>query len=181
MNQNQAKANNQKESKSKDESKKEVKSLINANKNKEKSSDISDFKDEIENLKIEIKIIKLESDIKVLELGEVLFSESSINSALIKIEKTKSDYLDNLNHKLINAMKNLASPDNFNLWRKVSNMLLKNIFVILKNNKFELRQSLSNGIKNLLISNARKNNIYNKEFKKRLKNMRTNLTRLILI
>ena len=160
-----AKSNNIKESKSKEESKKD-KSLINANKNKEKSSDISDLKDEIEKLKIKT----LDLDIKCLELGEVLFSESSINAALIKIEKTKSDYLDNLNRKLINTMKNLANPYNFNLWRKVSNMLLKNIFVILKNDKFELRQNLSNGIKNLLISNACKNKIYNTEFKEKIRN-----------
>ena len=42
--------------------------------------------------------------------------------------------------------------------------------MILKNDKFELRQNLSNGIKNLLISNACKNKIYNTEFKEKIRN-----------
>ena len=116
-----------------------------------------------------MKIIELNINMDYLKLSEALISESSINSALINVEKMKYDYLDNLNQKLINGMKNLANLYNFNLWRKVSNMLLKNIFVILKNNKFEFRQNPSNSIKNILISNSYKNNIYNEQFELKIK------------
>ena len=119
-------------------------------------------------LNIKMKIIELNLNMDYLKLSESFVSVSTINSALINVEKMKCDYLDNLNRKLINGMKNLANPYNFNLWRKVSNMLLKNIFVILKNNKYELRQNKSSAIKNILISNAYKNNLYNDKFKKKI-------------
>ena len=164
----QTKANDQKECKSKEESKKD-KSLNNSNQSKEKHSYTSVVKDKIEYLKIEMKIIELNINMDYLKLSEALISESSINSALINVEKMNCDYLDNLNQKLINGMKNLANLYNFNLWRKVSNMLLKNIFVILKNNKFEFRQNPSNSIKNILASNAYKNNIYNEQFELKIK------------
>ena len=78
-----------------------------------------------------MKIIELNINMDYLKLSEALISESSINSALINVEKMKCDYLDNLNQKLINGMKNLANLYNFNLWRKVSNMLLKNKIICL--------------------------------------------------
>ena len=185
----QIKANTQKDFESKEESKKD-KSLNNSNKKKENHSDSPDVKDEIEDLRIKMKNMELDFNIKMknmeldlnikmkimelnlnmdyLKLSESFVSVSTINSALINVEKMKCDYLDNLNRKLINGMKNLANPYNFNLWRKVSNMLLKNIFVILKNNKYELRQNKSSAIKNILISNAYKNNLYNDKFKKKI-------------
>ena len=185
----QIKANTQKDFESKEESKKD-KSLNNSNKKKENHSDSPDVKDEIEDLRIKMKNMELDLNIKMknmeldlnikmkimelnlnmdyLKLSESFVSVSTINSALINVEKMKCDYLDNLNRKLINGMKNLANPYNFNLWRKVSNMLLKNIFVILKNNKYELRQNKSSAIKNILISNAYKNNLYNDKFKKKI-------------
>ena len=185
----QIKANTQKDFESKEESKKD-KSLNNSNKKKENHSDSPDVKDEIEDLRIKMKNVVLDLNIKMknmeldlnikmkimelnlnmdyLKLSESFVSVSTINSALINVEKMKCDYLDNLNRKLINGMKNLANPYNFNLWRKVSNMLLKNIFVILKNNKYELRQNKSSAIKNILISNAYKNNLYNDKFKKKI-------------
>ena len=185
----QIKANTQKDFESKEESKK-GKSLNNSNKKKENHSDSPDVKDEIEDLRIKMKNMELDLNIKMknmeldlnikmkimelnlnmdyLKLSESFVSVSTINSALINVEKMKCDYLDNLNRKLINGMKNLANPYNFNLWRKVSNMLLKNIFVILKNNKYELRQNKSSAIKNILISNAYKNNLYNDKFKKKI-------------
>ena len=181
----QIKANTQKDFESKEESKKD-KSLNNSNKKKENHSDSPDVKDEIEDLRIKMKnmnikmknmeldlnikmkIMELNLNMDYLKLSESFVSVSTINSALINVEKMKCDYLDNLNRKLINGMKNLANPYNFNLWRKVSNMLLKNIFVILKNNKYELRQNKSSAIKNILISNAYKNNLYNDKFKKKI-------------
>ena len=181
----QIKANTQKDFESKEESKKD-KSLNNSNKKKENHSDTPDVKDEIEDLRIKMnnmniylknmeldlnikmKIMELNLNMDYLKLSESFVSVSTINSALINVEKMKCDYLDNLNRKLINGMKNLANPYNFNLWRKVSNMLLKNIFVILKNNKYELRQNKSSAIKNILISNAYKNNLYNDKFKKKI-------------
>ena len=188
-NMSQIKTNNQKDCESKEESKK-GKSLNNSNKKKENHSDSPDVKDEIEDLRIKMKNMELDLNIKMknmeldlnikmkimelnlnmdyLKLSESFVSVSTINSALINVEKMKCDYLDNLNRKLINGMKNLANPYNFNLWRKVSNMLLKNIFVILKNNKYELRQNKSSAIKNILISNAYKNNLYNDKFKKKI-------------
>ena len=35
---------------------------------------------------------------------------------------------------------NLSNPYNFNFWRKITNIILKNIFIILRNNKFTITQ-----------------------------------------
>ena len=92
-------------------------------------------------LNIKMKIMELNLNMDYLKLSESFISVSTINSALINVEKMKCDYLDNLNRKLINGMKNLANPYNFNLWRKISNILLKNIFIILKNKGFTINQN----------------------------------------
>jgi hypothetical protein len=60
---------------------------------------------------------------------------SGLNSNEININKKEIEYLENKNKLLINNVKALTNPYNYNLRRKISNIILKNIFVILSKKK----------------------------------------------
>ena len=51
-----------------------------------------------------------------------------------------------MNKSLKNVIINLSNPYNFNFWRKISNIILKNIFIILRNNKLTIVQNKDNSI-----------------------------------
>ena len=51
-----------------------------------------------------------------------------------------------MNKSLKNVIINLSNPYNFNFWRKISNIILKNIFIILRDNKLTIVQNKDNSI-----------------------------------
>ena len=54
--------------------------------------------------------------------------------------KKKSEYFENIINSLKNAIINLGNPYNYNLWRKLSNIILKNLLVILSKKKYKFLQ-----------------------------------------
>ena len=98
----------------------------------------------VESLKKEIlslKIKSIKSDYEILKVNERLNYESIINLAYSNIAQKKISYLEAYIQSLKNIIINLSNPYNFNLWRKISNILLKNIFIILKNKGFTINQN----------------------------------------
>ena len=98
----------------------------------------------VESLKKEIlslKIKSIKSDYEILKVNERLNYENIINLAYSNIAQKKISYLEAYIQSLKNIIINLSNPYNFNLWRKISNILLKNIFIILKNKGFTINQN----------------------------------------
>ena len=98
----------------------------------------------MESLKKEIlslKIKSIKSDYEILKVNERLNYENIINLAYSNIAQRKISYLEAYIQSLKNIIINLSNPYNFNLWRKISNILLKNIFIILKNKGFTINQN----------------------------------------
>ena len=107
----------------------------------------------------------------MLETNESLCIQSIINSSYFDADKIKINYLDAVICSLNNIITKLSNPYNFNLWRKISNIILKNIFIILKSNKFTISQNVNESLSRELISQANKNKIRDmKEFNKRIEN-----------
>ena len=138
--------------------------------------------DEVEALRKEIKslhktmnLIKIENTIDKNELLENFTLNINFNETNLDIDKKKIEYLDNNNELLNNTIKNLSNPYNFNLWRKISNIILKNIFVILNKKNYIISQKLSKQILNEL--KRRQNDVkddlalYNKKLSIYIKNL----------
>ena len=87
---------------------------------------------ELSNLNLELSNLNIQ--FKLLETNESLCIQSIINSSYFDVAKIKINYLDAVICSLNNIITNLSNPYNFNLWRKISNIILKNIFIILKSN-----------------------------------------------
>jgi len=137
---------------------------INKEKQKEEITTLA-LKNEIDTMKF--NLINLEY--KLLVTKEQISYESIINSSLLELGKIKDEYLDTIIYHLKDTVTKLTNPYNINLWRKVSNIILKNLFVILKNKGFSIRQNAQKIILNNLLSYAQKNNIQNNEgFKKKI-------------
>jgi len=124
---------------------------------------------ELSNLNLELSNLNIQ--FKLLETNESLCIQSIINSSYFDVDKIKINYLDAVICSLNNIVTKLSNPYNFNLWRKISNIILKNIFIILKSNKFTISQNVNESLSRELISQANKNKIRDmKEFNKRIKN-----------
>ena len=91
--------------------------------------------EKMKQMKDELLFDKAKNEFDRLELKCKIMIETELNYSLIDIERNKIDYLEGLIISLKNIINNLANPYNFNLWRKLSNIILKNIFVILSKNK----------------------------------------------
>ena len=91
--------------------------------------------EKIQQMKDELLFDKAKNEFDRLELKCKIMIETELNYSLIEIERNKIDYLEGLIISLKNTINNLANPYNFNLWRKLSNIILKNVFVILSKNK----------------------------------------------
>ena len=133
--------------------------------------------------KMEFNLVNLEY--KLLVTKEQLSYESIINSSLLELGKIKDEYLDTIIYHLKDTVTKLTNPYNINLWRKVSNIILKNLFVILKNKGFSIRQNAQKIILNNLRSYAQKNNKQNNyeflikfsEYENKLKSKPSTLTK----
>ena len=127
-------------------------------------------------MKLEMKYNFVNLEYKLLVTKEQLSYESIINSSLLELGKIKIEYLDTIIYHLKDTVTKLTNPYNINLWRKVSNIILKNLFVILKNKGFSIRQNAQKIILNNLLSYAQKNNIQNNEgFKKKISTYKNKL------
>ena len=96
-----------------------------------------------DNLK-DIFILKADNillDFKVLETNEKLIIENICNSILLNTERKKIEYLNALISSLKKTIIGLSNPYNLNLWRKLANILLKNIFIVLKKKNYTINQN----------------------------------------
>ena len=102
------------------------------------------LKKEFENMKFFLKnyilLSRIESAWRELNIYENLILGSEFNLAIIYIEKKRSEYLENIICSLKNNIQYLGNPYNFNLWRKLCNIILKNIFVILYKKNYIISQ-----------------------------------------
>ena len=103
----------------------------------------NDFKNELLFYEIE----RIYDRNKILEQ---LILDSEFHSTIITIEKKRNDYQENLINSLRNTIKSLGNPYNFNLWRKLSNIILKNIFVILYKKNYTFSQYFNSSVLNQL-------------------------------
>ena len=136
----------------------EKNSEIEVFKSKDKTSENKIEKLEKELLKLNNKMLlfftfsDIENSYDKIMIFEKIILDSELNLTIINIEQKKNQYLDNVIKSLENIIRNLANPYNFNLWRKLTNIILKNIFVILHKKKFELFQSYNYSVLNQLCS-----------------------------
>ena len=130
---------------------------------------VSNIQKEIKENKIQIKFEFILRDIKFIQKFDKLYYESMINSKYLKVQKKNSEYLEQYIGSLKNTIINLSNPYDFNFWRKIANIILKNIFVILNMKKFDLRQESKQSILNQLYSKFKEKKIYiNNNIKNRL-------------
>ena len=91
-------------------------------------------------LKNDILCIIIKKSYSYLTLLEKTLLKIEFKSAEIDSEIKKFKYLENSIISLKQTIINLGNPYNFNLWRKLSNIILKNLFVILHKKKYKLLQ-----------------------------------------
>ena len=81
-----------------------------------------------------------------MDILENFITSSELSSIEISIEGKKLEFLQNNVDSLKNTITNLFNPFNLNLWRKISCIILKNIFVILKNEKYNICQKVDKSL-----------------------------------
>ena len=91
-------------------------------------------------LKNDILCIIIKKSYSYLTLLEKTLLKIEFKFAEIDSEKKKVKYLENSIISLKQTIINLGNPYNFKLWRKLSNIILKNLFVILHKKKYKLLQ-----------------------------------------
>ena len=111
--------------------------IINEIDKNEIQKKISDLNIRLYNLEFELK----KSDFEAIKEKYDLLEESIFYSAYFNIAKKKIEYLETYIKSLKNILVNLSNPYNFNLWRKIVNIILKNLFIILKKKKFQIKQN----------------------------------------
>ena len=94
----------------------------------------------------------INKDYKQVNYLESIFLKLEFNSVEINCGKKKSEYFENLIISLKNTVTNLGNPYNFNLWRKLSNIILKNLFVILNKKNYRFLQYYNKSVLNSLKS-----------------------------
>ena len=106
--------------------------VIKNDKEKKTEMEIKDLREKVQLLMNNYKLSAIKSEINDINKKEqIVISQESISS-IQSVSINKMDYLDNNINLLENTVKNIINPYNFNLWRKISNIILKNIFIILK-------------------------------------------------
>ena len=127
-----------------------------------------------------VKNYKNENSIRILNFviknkEQIVISQESISS-IQSVSINKMDYLDNNINLLENTVKNIINPYNFNLWRKISNIILKNIFIILKKKGHVLSQRCSQSILKELERRYKSTDISNlKSYEIKIKNYKDSL------
>ena len=134
------------------------------------------------NSELDMKFEIIESEFNLLKNIEKLKFRLMINSSLFDISQIKLEYLDNIISSLNNRVKNLSNPCKLNLWEKITNIILKNIFVILKKNNFNFYQKAEITILNQLIKYSRQSKKEHFEkLNKKIKNYEKKLSKKIFI
>ena len=82
----------------------------------------------------------IDKDYERMKYLDNFFLRLEFNSIEINCIKKKSEYFENIINSLKNTMINLGNPYNYNLWRKLSNIILKNLLVILSKKKYKFLQ-----------------------------------------
>ena len=82
----------------------------------------------------------IDRDYERMKYLDNFFLKFEFNSIEINCIKKKSEYFENIINSLKNAIINLGNPYNYNLWRKLSNIILKNLLVILSKKKYKFLQ-----------------------------------------
>ena len=123
---------------------------------------------ELEQQLSKIKIYQLHFE--NIKINFKLFKESTFNHANLNVLRNEKQYLQICIQSLKNIIKNLSNPYNFNFWTKLTNIILKNIFIILKKNNFTINQnkeqSIIDQIKNMIEKKRFDENINNSINKK---------------
>ena len=123
-----------------------------ANKTTEDKNEL--FSKELAKLKAELKndllIEQIERSYSEIKILEKLILNLEINSIIINIDNKRIQYLENVISSLKNTIINLGNPYNFNLWRKLANIILKNIFVVLFKKNYIITQFHNNSVLNQL-------------------------------
>ena len=132
----------------------EAKKVDDGKEKQEKEITTLALKNAIDTIKLEMKL-EIDLEIKfnyinlkldILVTNEKLICESIINSSLLKLGKLKDEYLDTIIYHLKDTVTKLTNPYNINLWRKASNIILKNLFVILKKKGYSIRQNAQKSV-----------------------------------
>ena len=76
----------------------------------------------------------IDRDYERMEYLDNFFLRLEFNSIEINYVKKKSEYFENI------IIINLVNPYDYNLWRKLSNIILKNLLVILSKKKYKFLQ-----------------------------------------
>jgi hypothetical protein len=79
--------------------------------------------EKMKQMKDELLFDKAKNEFDRLELKCKIMIETELNYSLLEIERNKIDYLEGLIISLKNKINNLTNPYNFNLWRKLSNII----------------------------------------------------------
>ena len=131
------------------------------------------FNGRLYNLELEQQLSKIQFyqlRYENIKIDFKLFKESAFNLANLKVLRNEKQYLQICIQSLKNIIKNLSNPYNFNFWTKLTNIILKNIFIILKKNNFTINQnkeqSIIDQIKNLIEKKRFDENINNSINKK---------------
>ena len=124
----------------------------------EKEMEANRIKAETTEIKLEIEMIEIK--FKWLETNEKLNYESIFNSLYLNAAKKNVEYLEQYIKSLRNTITNLSNPYNFNFWRKLSNIILKNLLIILNNKNFIINQSKNQKLLNLIRKKFKDGNIF---------------------
>jgi hypothetical protein len=124
----------------------------------EKEMEANRIKAETTEIKLEIEMIEIK--FKWLETNEKLNYESIFNSLYLNAAKKNVEYLEQYIKSLRNTITNLSNPYNFNFWRKLSNIILKNLLIILNNKNFIINQSKNPKLLNLIRKKFKDGNIF---------------------
>ena len=133
------------------------------------TNDVTDIKDKKDDerfyhLELQLNLSEIRLLYNDIKIKFQLFGESTFNSAIINTLKNENKYLQICTQSLKNIVTNLSNPYNFNFWRKLSNIILKNIFIILKRSKFTIHQN-----KDISILEQLKSMVNKKRFNKQIK------------
>ena len=152
---------------------------INRENNKnEKMLTISDVQLYVNERIFDLEFQLRKSDLENIKLIYEIYEESTFNSLYFNVSKKHIEYLEAYNKSLKITISNLSNPYNFNLWRKIANIILKNIFPILKhNNKFEIVQNQNLSVIEEIekIVKTKKNSELKKEYLKKIQIIKNKL------
>ena len=115
--------------------------------------------------------LELEQQLSKIQFYQLRYENIKIDFKLFfNVLRNEKQYLQICIQSLKNIIKNLSNPYNFNFWTKLTNIILKNIFIILKKNNFTINQnkeqSIIDQIKNMIEKKRFDENINNSINKK---------------